>query len=334
MAKKPQTEEKAKGLYNKVGNYSGKTLNLSGKQLGAAGRKASAARTVSIGNTKYDASAKKVMGPAGKPLTGKVDLGGGNIGVYSNGVRVRAASGKRSTSGTGGTSGGGTGSTSKPKAPTGMAANALARSNKPTSGSNVRAASSGYTAGSTKSGSTAVRPKGGFPSGGRAGNSFTTNPGKDAWDSNKPYSAAQVANAGLLAASVIPVVGPIARGARAAIAGRAAVSALGKVGLRDIGGKAAGRDLANAISKVKTAPPKPAVAVKPKPTPFAKALKQINGTTKGINKETGSVRSPNSKVPMRPANPTPAQKGSLTRYANKRAAERAAAIKSKGGKKK
>ena len=104
--KKAQTEKKAKGLVgwengkpsktapNKVGDYKGKTLNLTNKQLGKAGTAAAQKRTVNISNTKYDTGSKKVLGPAGKPLTGKVDLGGGNMAVYKNGVRVRAAAKK------------------------------------------------------------------------------------------------------------------------------------------------------------------------------------------------------------------------------------------------
>ena len=109
-ARKPQTEKKAKGLIKGVGDYKGKTLNLTKKQLGKKGTSAAKKRTVNISNTKYDATAKKVMGPAGKPLTGKVDLGGGNMAVYRNGVRVRAAKkapAKPTRSGNGG--GGGTG---------------------------------------------------------------------------------------------------------------------------------------------------------------------------------------------------------------------------------
>lgn len=102
--KKAQTEKKAKGLVgwkggkpvkdapNKVGDYKGKTINLTKKQLGKAGVAAAKKRTVDISKTKYEG--KKVLGPAGKPLTGTVDLGGGNIAVYKNGVRVRAAAKK------------------------------------------------------------------------------------------------------------------------------------------------------------------------------------------------------------------------------------------------
>lgn len=103
MAKKPQTEEKAKGLLKNVGNYKGKTLNLSKKQLGASGRAAAATRKIAISRTTYDPATKKVLGPMGKPITGRVDLGGGNIAVYKNGVRVRAQ--KPSTRPTGGGSG-------------------------------------------------------------------------------------------------------------------------------------------------------------------------------------------------------------------------------------
>ena len=94
MKKKPQTEAKAKGLVKGVGDYKGKTLNLSKKQLGKAGSAAAAKRTVDISSTRYEG--KKVLGPKGKPLTGRVDLGGGNIAVYKDGVRVRAAAKKPS----------------------------------------------------------------------------------------------------------------------------------------------------------------------------------------------------------------------------------------------
>lgn len=103
--RKPQTEKKAKGLIKGVGDYKGKTLNLTKKQLGKKGTVAAKKRTVSISNTKYDTATKKVTGPAGKPLTGKVDLGGGNMAVYKNGVRVRAAK-KVVSSGRGGGTGG------------------------------------------------------------------------------------------------------------------------------------------------------------------------------------------------------------------------------------
>lgn len=94
--KKAQTEKKAKGLVKGTGDYKGKTLNLTKKQLGKAGTAAAQKRTVDISATKFEAGSKKVLGPGGKPLTGTVDLGGGNMAVYKNGVRVRAAAPKSS----------------------------------------------------------------------------------------------------------------------------------------------------------------------------------------------------------------------------------------------
>ncbi|MBU6278714.1 MAG: hypothetical protein KGN78_05665 [Actinomycetales bacterium] len=109
MAKKPQTEQKAKGLLKNVGNYKGKTLNLSKKQLGASGRAAAGARKIAISRTHYDAKTKKVIGPMGKPITGRVDLGGGNVAVYKNGVRVRAQAPSSKQKGSGPSGGGGGG---------------------------------------------------------------------------------------------------------------------------------------------------------------------------------------------------------------------------------
>jgi len=116
--KKAQQEEKAKGLIGlkkgkkvagapySVGNFKRKSLNLKDKQLGAAGRKAAAVRggvKVPISSTRYDTTTKKVYGPAGKLLTGRVNLGGGNIGVYRNGVRVTAKKQPVPSGGGGGT---------------------------------------------------------------------------------------------------------------------------------------------------------------------------------------------------------------------------------------
>lgn len=117
--KKPQTEEKAKGLIglNKgkkvegaaysVGNYKGKTLNLSKKQIAAKGKKAvSASRqtATNISDTKFEKG--KGVTKNGKAFTGKVDLGGGNIAVYVGGKRVRAAKKAAPPRGNGGGGGG------------------------------------------------------------------------------------------------------------------------------------------------------------------------------------------------------------------------------------
>lgn len=132
IKRKPQTEAKAKGLVgwkngrqvttskdssaNKnVGDYKGRTLNLSKKQLGASGRRAASARTVDIGKTTFDKSKGGVLGPGGKPLTGRVDLGGGNIAVYKQGVRVRAAASKPKGGNGGGGGGNGGGGDGPPK---------------------------------------------------------------------------------------------------------------------------------------------------------------------------------------------------------------------------
>lgn len=124
--RKPQTEKKAKGLIGRekgkkvegapysVGNYKGRTLNLTNKQLGKKGRAAAAVRggkPVNIQNTRYDAAQKRVLGPKGNPLTGRVDLGGGNFAVYVDGRRVRAQKPKPPKPSTGSGSGGGSGST-------------------------------------------------------------------------------------------------------------------------------------------------------------------------------------------------------------------------------
>lgn len=124
----PQTEEKAKGLIGlkggkkvegaaySVGNYKGKTLNLSAKQIaksGVKGAKAASKNTVSISDTKYE-KGKGVLDKSGKALSGTVDLGGGNMAVYVNGKRVRAAAAKPkpATPARGGSSGGSRGGSS------------------------------------------------------------------------------------------------------------------------------------------------------------------------------------------------------------------------------
>lgn len=113
-----QTEEKAKGLIGlekgkkvegaaySVGNYKGKTLNLTKKQIAAKGKKAVAASkqaATSISDTKFEKG--KGVTKGGKAFTGKVDLGGGNIAVYVDGKRVRAA--KKAAAPSRGGSGGG-----------------------------------------------------------------------------------------------------------------------------------------------------------------------------------------------------------------------------------
>ena len=93
--KKRQRAGKAKGLYDNVGSYGNKkSLNLRDKQLGKKGVAASKKRTVSISDTSYSKKTGIVTGPKGNALTGKVDMGGGNMAVYRNGKRVTAKSSK------------------------------------------------------------------------------------------------------------------------------------------------------------------------------------------------------------------------------------------------
>ena len=96
--KKPVKRVAKAGPDVKGGKFKGKdSINLSKKELGKKGAAAATKRTVNISNTKYDATAKKVMGPAGKPLTGKVDMGGGNMAVYKDGKRVTSRTVKKAT---------------------------------------------------------------------------------------------------------------------------------------------------------------------------------------------------------------------------------------------
>ena len=110
-APKAQRVSKAKGLYENVGKYKDKkSLNLRDKQLGKKGVAAAKKRTVSISNTKFNTTGSNkglVTGPAGNPLTGKVDMGGGNMAVYKDGKRVTARTAKKATPPRGG---GGSGS--------------------------------------------------------------------------------------------------------------------------------------------------------------------------------------------------------------------------------
>jgi len=96
--KKAQRVGKAKGLHDDVGSYGNKkSLNLRNKQLGKKGVAASKKRTVSISKTEHmkeGPNKGKVVGPKGNLLTGKVDMGGGNMAVYRNGKRVTAKSSK------------------------------------------------------------------------------------------------------------------------------------------------------------------------------------------------------------------------------------------------
>jgi hypothetical protein len=77
------------------GKYSRKAMNLSKKELGKAGVAAASKRTVKISQTSR--SDGKTLGPGGKPLTGRVKMGNGNIAVYKAGKRVIAQAAKKAT---------------------------------------------------------------------------------------------------------------------------------------------------------------------------------------------------------------------------------------------
>jgi hypothetical protein len=78
------------------GVYGRKAENLTAKELKkAGGAKASAARTVSISDTRRDTTRGITLGPKGQPLTGKVVLANGNVAVYKAGKRVIAAAAKK-----------------------------------------------------------------------------------------------------------------------------------------------------------------------------------------------------------------------------------------------
>ena len=80
------------------GTYGRKAENLTAKELKkAGGAKAAAARKVDISQTRRDTARGITLGPAGKPLTGKVVLANGNVAVYKAGKRVVAAAAKKST---------------------------------------------------------------------------------------------------------------------------------------------------------------------------------------------------------------------------------------------
>ena len=270
---KPKTEEKAKGLIGlkkgkkvegaaySVGNYKGKTLNLSSKDLGAAGRKA-AANKVKIQDTNYDAASKKVMS-GGKALTGKVDLGGGNMAVYRNGVRVRAAKKAAGGSGGGGGNGGGSknatskiggytpsagGKLSQAMAAKGRASKSSARyqtgqgqvSKTPIKTGTTKAAANpfigGRASGVMKKKDGTYTTAGGYSTGKTARQAMGNE--KARIEKNAPRDAAVIAALGLapLALAGGGIAGAAAAG-RAALAARTGMTAARAAGLRGVAGR-------------------------------------------------------------------------------------------------
>jgi hypothetical protein len=98
MAPKDKNFPMAGKLGGMGGKYGRKAENLTAKELKkAGGAKASAARTVSISDTRRDTTRGITLGPKGKPLTGKVVLANGNTAVYKAGKRVVAGGAAKKT---------------------------------------------------------------------------------------------------------------------------------------------------------------------------------------------------------------------------------------------
>lgn len=100
--KKPVKRVAKAGPKVQGGKFKGKdSINLSKKELGKKGTAAASKRTVSISKTEHmkeGPNKGKVVGPKGNPLTGKVDMGGGNMAVYKDGKRVTSRTAKKGAS--------------------------------------------------------------------------------------------------------------------------------------------------------------------------------------------------------------------------------------------
>ena len=176
-APKAQRVSNAKGLYENVGKYKDKkSLNLRDKQLGKKGVAAAKKRTVSISNTKYNSTGSNkglVTGPAGNPLTGKVDMGGGNMAVYKDGKRVTARTAKKATPprGGGGSGSGSGGGSSNVKPLTAAQKAAIARDKSKSQGTS-KPKGSGSSAGETKVARGSITPRPGAAGAAKASNNF------------------------------------------------------------------------------------------------------------------------------------------------------------------
>ena len=209
------------------------------------------------------------------------------------------------------------------------------KANQPKSGGMAPASSARAGMARTRAEAPGRRARTGGPSGGgskagvyvpainqtvpRQGYTAKTNPQNKGRVTGGPQSRKDVPKAALTALAMYPVAAGAAGVARIASAGRSAAAGA-RQGISSLGARPAAQA---APSAAKAAAPKAAA----KPT----TMRQIGGTKKGVRPETGSVRAPGSKTPMRPAKPTPGQKGTLTKYAKKKAE---AASKGKRGKKK
>ena len=314
-----QTEKKAKGLLANVGDYEGKTLNLTKKQLGKSGRAAAASRRVAISRTTYDKATKKVLGPMGKPLTGRVDLGGGNIAVYKNGVRVRAAKPDTGSKGGGGGGAGGGGGTKK-----------SAEAGKPYE-ERKAAKSGGYarsrkTPGDSYRGKPDVLEKKGYdaymdaparpgktkPLPGMTAQERRINQSKTA----RQYPSRRVVEAqerrlqeALIAGSLLPGVGipirAISYGAKVAAAGNAAAAGA-RQGLSSLGRGAAAKAASKAASKAGTkAPPKSP----PRPPVAPSTPTRVEGPKRGVTTPTPTKSSSTTPPSNKAASGNKAKRG-------------------------
>ena len=351
--KKPQTEEKAKGLLANVGNYKGRTLNLSKKEVAAAGASKAAKNTVSISNTNYDKTTKKVMS-GGKALNGRVDLGGGNMAVYKNGVRIRAQ--KPVTRNVSPSSSSGTAQGATPARKAHPVDESKKMSMQPGAKPTAQPSKSGFGYGPIAKQTGLRTPEAKKPVGYRGGTKGTVGMAKAMVPLQTPRGAAITAGAllgGAAAAGLIPGAVGAAIGAGAARAGGAAARvagaagrgvvsranaaaagrALRKQGLGSVEGKAADRRVAAAVAKAKV---KPSAAAPSAPKAAATTAKDIGATAKGVSKRTGGALKAGEPAKYGPKKPTAAQAAQSKRQsaAQKAAATRkanaAAAAKKKG----
>lgn len=305
MAKKPQTEAKAKGLIANVGDYRGKTLNLSKKQLGKSGRSAAAARTVDISQTRYEG--KKVLGPKGKALTGRVDLGGGNIAVYQKGVRVRAQKPQAPTGG---------GGTPKPSAvtsrvsPSARGEGAGKKYQKPANFSQNRSGPKAFSAPTKEKPTMRYAPPGASPQKIKNINYATRN-----------ISGEKRLKGALFLGGVAAL--PFAGAAAGAVTGVSRIAAVGRVagqGASEAVKKGAGLSAGTARGSASAAQ----AAAKKAVTPFKEGVKSVKGTTKGVSKVSGGALKKGKPATYGPKKPTAAQAAASRRKA---AAQKAAATR-------
>jgi len=324
-----QRFSKTENITAGVGDYGNKkSFNLTKKQLGASGAKAASTRKIAISRTEYKNG--KVYGPMGKPITGRVDMGGGNIAVYKNGVRVtakKASAAKPSSSGSG--SGGGAGGGSKGGGNSGS--KMIDRGPRMQADRNPRPkprGDSGTNRGPLLQGERKPKPVD-MAAPYRSGNTRPL-PGVTAKEraiNNKPRpypsrqfkkESDQIGERALIMASLLPGIGVATRvgmGVRAGAAGMKALGA-GAKGAKAIGPRAprAATGSPKAIEARATTGGAKISYGRPKPSgPPSRGLTEKGGPTK----RPATTRPPkDAALAKYEAKLTPAQKGARTRAAN------------------